>query len=303
MISILLLTVAATVLTAAAHWLPAASWVYRAPRLGIAAWYAALITGAAAIGCAVAEVLWPWQAAGEHGPLVWLMVRLLAAGAVAVTALVLLRTARAARTIVDSRRRHRDLVRLTGRRRPDLDVTVIEHPQPAAYVAGPSCTVITSGALDCLDGREVAAVLAHERAHGAGRHQLLLDMLQIAALVLPRSRVVATAREQVGRLVEIRADEVATRRHAPLSLARALVAMTTTAPGGGPTAPAGVTAATGGHTAERMHRLMRPPPPLPTFASAVLLSAVIALPVLPPTLAAACRWWPILASCLWDLWP
>jgi Zn-dependent protease with chaperone function len=313
MISIVLLAVAVLVLTVAVRWLPAAGWVYRAPRLGIAAWYAVLLTGVAAVGFAAGELLWPWtgsaeqscrsvlwcqQAGGEHGPLMWLAIRVLAVSVVAAAGLILLRTARGVRRLAAARRRHRDMVRLTGRRRPDLDVMVIEHPLPAAYVAGPSCTVITSGALDRLGDNEVAAVLAHERAHGAGRHQWLLDVVQVAGLVLPRSRVVATAQEQVSRLVEICADEVAARQHAPLSLARALVAMTTP---GSTAAPAGYAGATGGHTAERMHRLMRPPHRLPTATTAAVAAAVVALPLLPPALAAACRWWPVLAACVWDL--
>lgn len=313
MIAVILAVLAAAVATAALRWLPGARWAYRNPRLGIAAWYAVLLTVALASGSAVAEALVPWpgtsvaactaviwcdEATGDgHGPWVWLTARLLAGATMVAVVLAGVRIIGGTRTIVRSRRRHRDMLRVAGRPNAELDATVIDHPQPAAYViSGRRCgVVVTSGALHHLGEGELAAVLGHERAHASGHHQIVLDILK----VLPGAGVVAAARRQVERLVEMLADEVAAERYPRIDLARALVAMTARhAPG---TTPGGLVAATGGDTAERLHRLMRPPQQLPRQVGAAIWIAVAALPVAPMALAAACRWWPFLASCLWGL--
>jgi Zn-dependent protease with chaperone function len=315
MIAIVLLLGAAAVLGAAMRWLPDSGWVYRSPRLGIAAWYAAFTTAAVAVGAAFVESFVPWPAAGAvctaviwcseamspgHPPLAWIAARVLAGGVVLAGGLAALRVLRSTRTVVGARRRHRDLVRLAGRRSAGLDATVIDHPQPAAFVVSRrSCgVVVTSGALHQLSDTELAAVLAHERAHAAGYHQVLLDVTRIVALTVPRLRVAGVAREQIARLVEMRADEVAARRHPRRELASALVAMSTGHPGGS-IAPGGVPAATGGDTAERLHRLMRPPRRLPAGVSSVLWTALAVLPAAPLAVAATCRWWPMLAVCPW----
>jgi len=85
--------------------------------------------------------------------------------------------------------------------------------------------VVTTGAIDALAGPELAAVLAHERAHAAGRHDLLLDGIRLLEKAFPRVVLFTAARCELCRLVELRADEVATVHHAPLSLARAMVTM------------------------------------------------------------------------------
>src|SRR5438445_365867 len=89
----------------------------------------------------------------------------------ALAAAVATRTAVAAATHLRAVRRHArqhaQAVRLVGRPEPALDAMLVEHPQAAAYcVAGPDPTVIvTTAALQALDPDQLAAVLAHERAH------------------------------------------------------------------------------------------------------------------------------------------
>lgn len=314
MTGLILIVVAAGVALAAIRLLPRAEWVYRAPRLGIVAWYTVLLTVAVAVGAALTEILLPWPAqwqtwcdgqawcdglgGARHGPVAWIGTRVVAAAA---STAVLLRGARAlrgTRTLARARRRHRDMVRLAGRRHTGLDATVIEHPRPAAYLAPGAARhpVVTSGAVGRLRPAELAAVVAHERAHADGHHQRLLDIVDVAALAVPRLRVVSTAREQIRRLIEMRADEIAAATHPPLMLARALVAMSA---GPGPAAPAGLVAATGGDTVERLHRLMRPPHRLPRPAEVAIVAAAVALPAAPLLLAAACGWWPVLSTCHW----
>ena len=84
---------------------------------------------------------------------------------------------RVARTISGMRVRaheHAEAVRLVGHRTGDPDVVVVEASEPAAYCVWgrPSAIVVTSAAVAALDDHELAAVLAHERAHLPGHHSL-----------------------------------------------------------------------------------------------------------------------------------
>ena len=82
---------------------------------------------------------------------------------------------------------HAQTARLVGRPEPSLGAVLVEHSRPVAYcVAGRHPTVILStGALQALEPAQLSAVLAHERAHLAGRHHRLLALARIGRLVLP----------------------------------------------------------------------------------------------------------------------
>src|SRR6185437_14860823 len=73
-------------------------------------------------------------------------------------------------------RRQRTVVDLLGRAEAD-GVRVLDHPEPLAYcLPGPQPRiVITDGVLAALPPEELAAVLAHERAHAKGRHELVIQ--------------------------------------------------------------------------------------------------------------------------------
>src|SRR5712691_11685736 len=133
--------------------------------------------------------------------------------------------------------RHAQTARLVGVPEPALGAVVLDHPQPHAYcVAGRHPTVVlTTGALQALDPGQLEAVLAHERAHLAGHHHALLAMARIGRQVLPFIPLMRDADVQVARLVELHADDAATRARDPGPLAAALVILAT---GGASPAPA-----------------------------------------------------------------
>ena len=126
---------------------------------------------------------------------------------------------------------HAQTAQLVGRPVPALGAVLVEHSQPAAYcVAGRQPTVIlTTGAVQALDPGQLDAVLAHERAHLAGRHHWLLAVARIGRQVLPFLPLMRDAEQQVARLVELHADDAATRARDPLLLATALVVLATAA--------------------------------------------------------------------------
>jgi Zn-dependent protease with chaperone function len=174
---------------------------------------------------------------------------------------------------------HSQTARLAGRSEPYLGAVLVEHSAPVAYcVAGRHPTVILStGALDALDPAQLAAVLAHERAHLASRHHRLLGLARIGRLVLPFMPLMRNADAQVTRLVEMHADDAAARTHDPRTLATALVVLATSA------SPAPALAAAATDSVQRIHRLLRPAQPLAP-ARRQLLRVTAALLVLTPVL-------------------
>jgi beta-lactamase regulating signal transducer with metallopeptidase domain len=310
MIAAVLLAVAAAVATLAPRVLVNRSWVLRAPVLGLAAWYAALfsVTAALALGALFLAIpwrqtvdalcaAWTWCAEALRGGygLPGHVASALVVGLVLVLAVrAALVVVRATRSVVAERARHREAVALVGTHSPALGVTVLEHAGPAAYLVPgrQQRIVVTTGALALLSPDELAAVLAHERAHAAGRHHVLRDGARLLAQAFPRVPLFALARQQIAHLVEMRADQVAATRHAPFDLARALVAMATGR------APTDALAATGGDALERVQRMLHPPAPLHRSVRAGLLAAMVLVALLPLGAAALAWAQPALAACL-----
>jgi Zn-dependent protease with chaperone function len=179
--------------------------------------------------------------------------------------------------------RHAQTARLVGHPEPALGAVLVEHPEPAAYcVSGRHpIVIVTTGALRALDAGQLDAVLAHERAHLAGRHHRLLAMARIAGQVLPFLPLMRDADTQVARLVELHADDAATRASDPRSLATALVVLAT----GASPEPALAAAAT--DAVQRIHRLLGPAEQLGRVHRQLLCATAAALALAPVLLALA----------------
>ncbi len=177
--------------------------------------------------------------------------------------------------------RHAQTARLVGQPEPTLGAVLVEHAQPAAYcVAGRQPTVIlTTAAVQALDPAQLDAVLAHERAHLADRHHRLLAWARIGREVLPFLPLMRDAEEQVARLVELHADDAATRGRDPRLLATALVVIAAAA------SPASTLAAGTTDSVQRIHRLLGPSEPLGRPQRQLLGAAAAALALTPVLLA------------------
>lgn len=86
---------------------------------------------------------------------------------------------------------------------------VIDHAVPAAYClpGRGRRIVLTSAALTALSDDELNAVLAHERAHLSGRHHLVVAFADGLSRAFPNVPLFRRAQEQVGRLVEMLAEQ------------------------------------------------------------------------------------------------
>src|SRR6266542_3862226 len=206
---------------------------------------------------------------------------------------------RLARAGAVRRREHLHVLALAGRRSAELGATVVECAEPAAYMlAGRDRrVVVTTGAVDALSAGELAAVLAHERAHAAGRHDLLLAGVRLLRAAFPHVVLFAVARAQLGRLVELRADDFAVASHPRISLARALVAMATHTGAAASVVPVGAVAAAGGDAAERLRRLLEPPARLSSLQRAAVAAGIAALALAPAALLVAAQVFPVLGMC------
>jgi Zn-dependent protease with chaperone function len=173
--------------------------------------------------------------------------------------------ARAARSRLPAHSTHADLparariARVAGHLEPGLGAVVVEHPQPAAYCVGGRCptVIVTTGAMVALAPGQFDAVLAHERAHLAGRHHALKAAARIGRQVLLFLPLLRDAEAQVARLAELHADDAATRTADPRDLATALVALATPAH----VTPAPALGAAATDAVQRIHRLFGPAGP------------------------------------------
>jgi Zn-dependent protease with chaperone function len=311
-IAAVLLGYAAGTGTLGAWMLGRGRWMDRAPLLGIATYLAAGWSVVAALGLAgLTLAIHATALGGGLSHLIGACVLRLRAtyatpgGATVANLGLILAGAVVARTTLTAvthlraagreALRHAQTARLAGYPAPALGAVLVEHPQPAAYcVAGRHPTVIlTTGAVTALDSAQLGAVLAHERAHLAGRHHRLLAMARIGRQVLPFVPLMGDADTQVARLAELHADDAALRASDPRALATALVVLATAA------SPAPALAAAATDAVQRIHRMLVPAEPLGPLRRRLLRASAAALALTPLILALA----PALVALAWGRVP
>ncbi|MGP4050465.1 M56 family metallopeptidase [Streptomyces sp. 2A115] len=280
-----------------ATWIPwalsRAAWVSRLPQAAIALWaglVVAVSAGAAAFGVMSARhVRWHatdlvrcctrlLDALAGH-----LLVILCLAGALWVAVVGLRGVITGTRTLWRLRRGwrdHVDALDLLARPFGDLPAVVLEHTTPAAYCVPTKGgrVVLTSGALRRLPPGTVAAVVAHEQAHLRGRHHLMAALAASLAGAFPYVPLFRLAGAAMAGLVELAADDHASRRCRRESVARALSVLVAMPLG------AGALQAGAEGASERIRRLRRAPASggrqavvaMGGFLSTVASSAVIA---------------------------
>ena len=286
LVTVCVLTAVAMTAVGGATMLASAAWPGRAPAAAILLWQAlGLGWGLAAVGAlaalaarpahtgvaggvlafAAGAVRQPAAPAGEPAALTVFRVACLAL-AVALLVLLCWVLAAACAAVLRTRRRHRALLALLARGDPKAQgALVLDHPAAAAYCLPGlrSCIVISAGTLDLLDQAELAAVLAHERAHIRERHDLVLLPFTALCSAFPRAGVAFRAQHAVALLVEMLADDRARRSRPARELATALmrfgVAGATAPPSG---ALAAVQASRQGDVTARVARLLEPQPAL-----------------------------------------
>lgn len=304
---VLLLAALAVGTVAGAAALASARWPYRSPAAAILLWQAlGLSWGLAAVGAlaGLGAERARWGVAGgalagaAHAlrdaalePTASAMIAVgrlifLVAAAALLTLLCWVLLAASAAVLL-ARRRHRILLRLLAHGDPKVPgALVVDSPAAAAYcVPGlRSQIVISAGTLALLDAAELAAVLAHERAHVRARHDLVVLPFSALGRAFPRSRLVRQAHATVALLVEMLADDRALRHRPARELATALLRVGAS---GAAQTPSGALAAVPvreGETVARVNRLLAPSPRLPAPVLALIWSAAAVLVAVPVAL-------------------
>lgn len=304
---VLLLVFAFLVGTVGRRALRGASWVHRAPRLGIWAWLATassvalalLLAGftlllpdlhfstdlARMVHACVAEVRERYSTPTGNA-LPWIVATV---ASVALLRVLIVGALEHGSTIW---RRHilkRDLAAV-GRREPacehsDAYVSLDETAALIYCVPGRrnATVVVTSGAQSLLSHDELAAALGHERAHLRRRHHIPILVSRVLAVAFLQRGIFGEAATQVALLAEMEADDGA--RHLPgLQGALARLALASS--------PASALGAGGATVIQRLRRLESAPAPLglpARFAVRAGVVAVVAAPLaiaLVPTLQA-----------------
>ncbi|MEU7279924.1 M56 family metallopeptidase [Streptomyces sp. NPDC045431] len=221
-------------------------------------------------------------ALAENGPWSAVLAVLLACGGLWSAAMLTreIRRARARRR----RRRAELLVRaplLPGEKGYEDPLVPLEGSRPDAWwLAGAEPRlVVTTAALRRLKGRQLDAVLAHEQGHARARHDWLLHCSAALATGFPQVPVFAAFRDEMHRLVELAADDVASRRYGRLTIALALVELNehrgVFGPGPAPDA----------QLPQRVNRLLAAAPRLTAARRLRLTAAAALVPVVPVLVA------------------
>ncbi|WP_055489489.1 M56 family metallopeptidase [Streptomyces sp. TP-A0356] len=202
----------------------------------------------------------------------------LACGGVWSAAMLVREIARARARHRQSRAELRLLAPLLPGEKPVGDrLVVLEGERPDAWwLTGPTPQlVITTAALRRLKGRQLDAVLAHEQGHARARHDWLLHSSAALANGFPQVPVFAAFRDEMHRLVELAADDMASRRHGRLTTALALVELNEDRGVFGPCPTPQA------HVPQRVHRLLTPPDRLPAAHRLRLTATAALVPVIP----------------------
>ncbi len=275
-----------------AHRLTRARWTWRAPHTAIALWQAlGLAWGLASIGALLGFGVAPFgdgvmlgvvRFFRHPGALSPVRIASVAAGLFLLAMLVGMLLAAIAGA-VRARRRHRALLALVAHGDPEIPGTlVLDHPAAAAYcVPGMrSQVVISAGTRALLGPYELAAVLAHERAHARERHDLVLLPFSSLRRIFPQSRIVGRTLDAVELLVEMAADDRARRQRPARELATALLRFAAARPTPTPAGALGIADGETNPILARVRRLLSPAP-LPRPARGAMLAGAALVAILP----------------------
>ncbi|MEU6892721.1 M56 family metallopeptidase [Streptomyces sp. NPDC046557] len=160
-------------------------------------------------------------------------------------------------------------------------LVVLEGPRPEAWWQPGTVPqlVVTTAALTRLKGSQLDAVLAHEQGHVAARHDWLLHCSRALAGGFPQVPVFAAFEAEIHRLVELAADDVASRRFGRLTVALALVGLNEDR------GVFGLGAAPEAHVPQRVRRLLSATPRLSPARRLRLTALATLIPALPLAVA------------------
>ncbi|MQA80251.1 MAG: M48 family metalloprotease [Streptosporangiales bacterium] len=298
-ISTVLLGYATVLAVAGPRVLTGSGWVDRAPNLAIALWQA--ITASVLAAAVLAALSLAVPAVGAGASVASLIDACLVAlrghysdvgqPVVAVSAFIAA-LALCAWTVghlvhgfvgaLRERRLHVDMLAPIAQHDPSLGALVVEHDRPLAYCMPGRVhrIVVTSAVIERLDSEQLAAVLAHERAHLSCRHHLAVTAADALARAFPFVPLFRAAAGEVAHCVELAADDVAATRHDRQVIAAAVLSIA------GEPVPGGALGAAGRRIARRVLRMIAQHQPLGRIARTATATVIVGLLAFPGFVAA-----------------
>lgn len=266
--------------------LGSAVWPRRSPAVALVLWQSiALAGGLSMIGALLTFGLAPFgddlvgsalgflRLAGTAEPVHMLAL----CAALLLTAHLLVNLAATIVRTERQRRRHAQLVSLLSSPLAP-GARLIDASTPVAYClpgAIRSVTVFSAGLVALLTPDELRAVIAHENAHVAQRHDIVLIAFRAWHVSLPWFPIAYRAQREVGLLIEMLADDRARRIVETGVLARAIAIVGSGAPDSGE-------ATSAAELSDRIRRLELEPLSLPR--EALIVGAAAALLAVPTVL-------------------
>ncbi|WP_392507750.1 M56 family metallopeptidase [Naumannella halotolerans] len=210
------------------QWVRRWSFLQRVPRAATVLWQAGTVTALIAIISAGAWIVVELIRTPPQSPVLLVALALFGLFSLNVALRLTWSVISVARETGRRRARHRTAVDLVAQASAEGGLRVLAQAVPVAYCLPgiwDSRVVLSQGTLDTLASDEVAAVLAHERAHLRARHDVVLDFFTAVHKAFPHWVRSDIALSESRELVEMLADDVARKQVGATSLARALVAM------------------------------------------------------------------------------
>lgn len=194
-----------------------ARWTARSPRAATLAWVVYALVTAYTLLLALA-----------FSTDSWLVVTLMLAW-------MLGRLAHTVFSLRRSQRRHQEALAMVAVYDPELRVHIVDDDRALAYClpnGSQPMVVVTRGCLELADDAELAAILAHERAHAEHRHDLLVTGFLAWQRILPFAPSGRLAAQAIGAATEAWADDVAAAEVSHAVTLRAIMRLGTGVPGG-----------------------------------------------------------------------
>jgi Zn-dependent protease with chaperone function len=204
-------------------------WQVLHPRVALAAWHGAMAIGLsaliAAVSAAVALTLSAQQAPDEASTVAQTVVGW--GALVGVSAALAVIGAGSDHVITSGRHMYGEVLALPHSvapldRRTSLVTCRTDEPFACAIPGQRDAVVVSSGLCAILTPAQLAAVVAHERAHLTGRHYVALRLAEVNRACVPALRSGTQLLSATKLLSELIADDYAARRVGAVHLANAL---------------------------------------------------------------------------------
>jgi len=227
---LVLLAAAVAVVLLAPRTLAAGRWQVRMPRLALGLWLTAVLGGVAClIGAGIVGLVLAIAGSGSESGAAGVIVTVFAWMSLLAVGGTVVIVASGSAEVLDAVRRNRGSVLTLPHTvhvaASDWQLLVCDTDEvfACAIPGKPHTVAVSAGLVRELTPAQLRAVVAHERAHLSAHHELVLRLADLNLACMPRSGAAQRLRRSTSLLIELAADDAASRRAGAVHLANALV--------------------------------------------------------------------------------